>query len=155
MESPVRQTARYIITAENPLPKDAEITMGSVGKPDEWWTCDSKAIQVKELHPFSGYSEGSFEVEYRPLLPTTSPLEHLLCIYSKELGAFKYKLKVSATVPTNRQSIQFDVSLGSTQTEPFTFKVFNTAAATFNCTVGKPDAFTVAKIFPVEAAKSW
>jgi hypothetical protein len=78
MESPVRQTARYMITAENPLPKDAVVTMGSVGKPDEWWTCDSKNIKLNELHPFQGYPEGSFEIEYRPLVPTKSYQEHLL-----------------------------------------------------------------------------
>ena len=155
IESPVRQTARYIIAAENPLPKDAVVSMGSVGKPDEWYTCDSKVVKVNELHPFSGYSEGSFEIEYRPLVPTAGPQEHLLSIYSKELGVFKYKLKVTATPPSTRQSISFDVPLGTAQTESFRFRVFNQTAVSFNCVVTKPDVFSVPKVFPVEAAKSW
>jgi hydrocephalus-inducing protein len=155
LDSPVRQSARYVISADNPLPKDAIVSMGSLGKPEEWWACDSKFIQIKELHPFSGYSEGSFEIEYRPLVPTTSPLEHLLTIYSKELGTFKYKLKVSATQPPNHQSISFDVSLGSTHTENFKFKAFNSTQVTFNCAVSKPDSFTVAKTLPVDASKTW
>jgi hydrocephalus-inducing protein len=76
-------------------------------------------------------------------------------IYSKELGSFKYKLKVTCLPQSNMQSMTFDVPLGSTQTELFRFKVFNTSPVTFNCGVTKPDFFTVAKSLPVEAAKGW
>eukprot|EP01041_Mallomonas_annulata_P003640 gene3640-7257_t len=156
IESPVRQTARYVITADNPLPRDVLVTMGSnVQKPDEWWSCDSSVIQLKELIPFSGNAEASFEVWYRPLLPTKHPKDHLLTIMSKELGTFKYKLSVIATPPSLRQTVRFEVPLGSMQTESFLFRTYNPSPVTFSCSIKKADFFSVPKTLNVEAVKDW
>ena len=50
IESPVRQTARYVITVENPLLPELPVTMGTPASPDDWWTCDSK-VQINPLPP--------------------------------------------------------------------------------------------------------
>ena len=155
MESPVRQTARYVITADNPLTTE-DVVMGTQQKPDEdWWTCDSKFIRVKELSRFSGNTEGSFEVEYRPLIPTAQPSEHLLTIRSVELGTFKYKIVVTAQPQAARQTLRFEVPLGNVQAEPFVFKTFNPAKCDFACVVKRPDIFTVAKSISAEAVTNW
>lgn len=155
LDSPVRQTARYVVTLENPLPVGTEVAMGTASKPTEWWTCDSKYIRVNELMPFSGHAEGNFEIEYRPLVPTTQPMEHLLSIYSKELGVFKYKLKVTSSPPTLRQVLRFDVSLGSIQVEPFVFRAFNSTKADYSCVVSRNDLFNVPKTVAVDAVTQW
>ena len=143
IESPVRQTARYIITVENPLPRDMPIAMGSLAKPAEWWSCDCPYIKVNELNALSGNSEGTFEVEYRPLKPTAQPTEHLLTIMTKELGTCKYKVVVKATPPLLKQVLRFDAPLGSMQSESFLFHTYNLANCNYTCSVKKPESFTV------------
>ena len=85
MEAPVRQTSRFILSVENPLPSDIPITMGSIGKPEEWYTCDCDEVRVNELAPMSGNAEGQFEVEFRPLKPTDGTRDHLITLMSTEL----------------------------------------------------------------------
>lgn len=156
MESPVRQTARYVITAENPLKTVDAITMGAATKPDEdWWSCDSKCIRVEELSKFGGNTEGSFQIEYRPLLPTQQPTEHLLTIRSVELGTFKYKIICTAQPQSARQKLRFEVPLGTVQTESFVFKAYNSAKLDFACTVQRADVFTVAKSITSDAVTDW
>ena len=147
---------RYVLTAENPLPTTAPVDMGSLGKgADEWYSCDSKFIRVNELCPFGGSAEATFEIEYRPLLPTTQPTEHLLTILTQQLGVFKYKIIVSASVPSLRQILRFEIPLGSIQTENFILHTYNQTPTTFNCTVKKPDFFSVPKTFAVEGVQAW
>lgn len=151
VESPVRQTARAVLTVENPLPASANtVTMGSPGKPSDWWSCDCKHIRLVELSSISSNAEGSFEVEYRPLVPTAQPTEHLLTITTKELGTFKYKVVVKATPPILRQVLRFDVPLGAMQTESFIFRAYNTVKCEYANAVGRPDFFSVQKSIAVE-----
>lgn len=154
----MRQTARSIITVENPLPlsSGAVVTMGSAAKPTEWWTCDCKFVRVNELAALSGSNEGSFEVEYRPLTPTSHPTEHLVTLITKELGIFKYKLVVKATPPLLRQVLRFSVPLGSMQTEPFIFRAYNTSKTDYACAITKPEFFSVQKSIAVDpVAGGW
>jgi hydrocephalus-inducing protein len=143
IESPVRQTARYIITVENPLPREVPVAMGSLAKPADWWSCDSPYVKVNELTKLSGNGEGTFEVEYRPLKPTAQPTEHLLTIVTRELGTCKYKVVVKATPPLLKQVLRFDAPLGSMQSESFIFRAYNLANCNYACSVKKPDSFTV------------
>lgn len=144
IESPVRQTARSIISIENPLFKEQiPIAMGSIAKPSEWWTCDCPYIKVNELSSLNGNLEGNFEVEYRPLKPTAQPTEYLLTIITKELGTFKYKVTVKATPPLLKQVLRFDASLGSMQAESFIFRSYNTIKCDYLCSVKKPEYFQV------------
>ena len=152
MESCVRQSAKYVISLENPLPADSVVEMS---KNNDWWSCDSDCVRVKELTPLSGNPEGSFEIEYRPLASTLQPGEHLLTISCKALGTYKYKLKVTATPPPLPQSLKFEVPLGTLQTESFVFKSFNKAKIDYTCNIGKADLFTVPKTVTVEPCTQW
>ncbi|RYG69380.1 hypothetical protein EON64_02860, partial [archaeon] len=130
VEAPVRQTARAIITVENPLFNDGvPVNMGSIAKPAEWWTCDSPYMRVNELSPLNGNREGTYEVEYRPLLVTNNNrgnlTEHLVTIITQELGTFKYKVSARATAPLLKQVLRFSAPLGSKQTEAFLFRAYN------------------------------
>lgn len=154
MEAPVRQTSRFILSVENPLPSDAAVTMGSLAKPDEWWSCDCEEVRVIELAPLQGNSEGQFEVEYRPIKPTETT-EHLLTLMSTDLGTFKYKLEVNATPPTLKQTLRFDVPLGSSQEETLKFRTFAKVAGNATCELSREDLFQVAKSIPVPGATSW
>jgi hydrocephalus-inducing protein len=108
-------------------------------------------VKLNELVTFDGNSEGQFEIEYRPLLANNAPIEHLLTIRSQELGTFKYKLQVTALEPSLRQTLRFEVPLGSLQSETFTFRSFHIAKCDYTCAVQKPDFFTVAKTVTAEA----
>ena len=112
-------------------------------------------IRLRELIPFSGNAEGTFEMEYRPLVVTQHPKEHLLTIMTRELGTFKYKISVTATPPTLRQSLRFDVPLGSSQIENYVFRTFNATAIQYACAVKRSDFFTVQKSLAAEAVKDW
>lgn len=155
IESPVRQSARFVIGVENPLPRDAHVSMGSLAKPAEWWTCDCPYIRLTELVPISGNPEGSFELEYRPLTPTKHPQEHLLVIMTQELGTFKYKVTVTATPTAARQTLRFEVPLGSIQTETFLFNTYNRTATTFTCSVKEQHCFDVPKTLQVAEVSDW
>lgn len=156
VEAPVRQCARAIITVENPLSGDIPVNMGSIAKPTEWWTCDSKFMRVNELTGLSGNHEGTFEVEFRPLVPTPQPTEHLVTIITQELGTFKYKVIAKATPPLLKQTLRFDAPLGAMQSESFLFKAYNAVKTDFQCAVSKSDFFTVQKTLTVEpVAGGW
>jgi hydrocephalus-inducing protein len=155
LESSARQSARTVLTLENPLPASASVSLAGGAKPDDWWSCDSPCIRVKELSPLSGNTEGSFEVEYRPLAPTTQPAEHLVSIMTKELGTFKYKVVVTATPAANLPTLRFSVPLGSVATETLSFKAYNTAKADYSCSSKRPDFISLPKTVPVEAVADW
>lgn len=151
IDSPVRQTARHVLTLENPLGPTVPVRMAS-----PWWSCDSKFVRVVELAPLTGNSEGSFEVEYRPLLLTSQPSEHVVSIFTEELGVFKYKVKVSSSPPTLRQILRFNVPLGSMQAETFIFRAYNTARCEYACSLRNQGTFAVAKSVVVDpVAGGW
>lgn len=57
IEAPVRQTARHLITIDNPLPRDSPVTF-----PDKWWSCDNPHIRLLPVGSMAGNTEGVFEV---------------------------------------------------------------------------------------------
>jgi len=150
MEAPACQSSRYILTVENPLGMDDEVAM-----PGDWWTCDSDEVRVTELSPLQGNTEGQFEVEYRPIKATPEPRDHILTLMSDTLGTFKYKLKLMATPPTFKQTLRFEVPLGSSQEEQFVFTSYGTGASSATCNVKKENMFIVAKTVSVDAAPDW
>lgn len=152
LESPVRQTARTVLSLENPLPADTVVGMGRNGDGKDWWTSDCKYVRVNELCSLMGASEGSFEIEYRPLAITDQPKEHTVTISTKELGTYTYKLVVKATPPALRQTLRFEVPLGSMQAETFMFRAYNSTKVDFACSVNRVDVFAVAKSLTVEPA---
>jgi hydrocephalus-inducing protein len=157
LESPVRQSSKRIFTLENPL-SGATVMMGS-GNPgtEDWWSCDSKAVRVKQLSGFSDNAEGSFEVEYRPyVLPKSAGAqESTLRIISKELGEFRVRLQLTAQPAISRPSLRFEVPLGSQQSETFSFSVFNKTKVDYACSVGQVGVFAVQKSLAVDAVTCW
>jgi hypothetical protein len=122
------------------------VSMGSVQRPSEWWTCDSKAVNLVELSPLTGNTEGSFEIQYRPLLLTAQPVEAVLTIITKELGSYKYRLILTTTPAAPRRILRFEVPLGGLQAETFLFRVFNTVKCDFVCTTKQPEIFGTQKV---------
>jgi hydrocephalus-inducing protein len=113
-------------------------------------------VKVNELKPISGNSEGSYEVEFRPLNVTEHPKEHKLVIATKQLGTFTYNLRLQAGQPLSRQTLRFNVPLGTMQTEQFIFHAFNHTKAEYKCSVTKADFFTVQNTIVVEpVANGW
>ena len=100
----------------------------------------------------TGNTEGSFEIQYRPLLLNTQPIDALLTLITKELGVFKYKLVLTTSPPALRKVLQFEVSLGAVQSESFMFKVFNTVKCDFACSIKQPEIFSVQKVLSVDPA---
>jgi hydrocephalus-inducing protein len=59
--------------------------------------------------------------------------------------------------PALRQTLRFEVPLGSIQTESFIFRTYNAAKTEYTCATkaGDKSMFAVAKTFAVEAASGW
>ena len=151
LEAPVRQAAKRIISIDNPLPADKEITFG-----ENWWKCDNECVRLIEIGTMGGNKEGTFEIEYRPLVPTTSVEKANLSFEIAELGLYKFDLELTAMPPSAAYQLTFECPLGGKQTETFTFKAFNNASVDFDNVVGKPQFFTVDKSLKINAAEnSW
>ena len=153
LESSIRQVARRLITIDNPLPADMPLTF-----PDEWWTCDDPDVQLVQLGEMQGNTEGTFQVEYRPLVADATgapPKETQLSFTIAELGTYKYALRLSALPPASEPMLRFEAPLGGHQTETFSFDVFNKAPLTLTSEVSNPLFFEVEKSMAVEAAEGW
>ena len=116
---------------------------------------------MNELVPMAGNPEGSFEIEYRPLFLSDRPQEYDLSIVSRDLGIFKYKLRLTTSPPALRQTLRFEVPLGAVQTESFVFRAYLPTKSEFTCSTkggsssatGQPEKvmFTTQKTISVEA----
>ncbi|KAJ1445550.1 hypothetical protein M885DRAFT_473458 [Pelagophyceae sp. CCMP2097] len=140
IEAPVRQPARRLITVDNPLPKDADVTFAA-----DWWSCDSPHVRLSRLGNMAGSQEGVFEVEYRPLVSGPA-VDAKLRFKIAELGSYEYALRLTATPPPSTPQLRFEAPLGASQTETFEFRAFPSAAkqATYACSVQKARFFDVA-----------
>ena len=114
--------------------------------PSKWWTCDAASINVLEALPLNGNPEGSYEINYRPLLITSEPVDAILTISTKELGTFKYRLILTAAPLVARRSIRFEVPLGNIQTESFLLRAFNSVKSDFSCSVTNTQCLSVPKV---------
>jgi hydrocephalus-inducing protein len=171
LESPVRQTARYILAIENPLHAMEGESVSLSGVPPgsdaslskDWWSCigdesgDANTVLVTELTPLEGNAEGQFEIQYRPLLVAEAgaPLkETLLTIKTDTLGMFKYKLQTRAGLSAQKRSLHFQASLGNAHAEDFSFHAFNLAKADFAVSLrrGADSPFVVPPTLTVEGA---
>ena len=150
MEAPCRQVAKKIISIDNPL-KDGAVTFG-----EDWWKCDNKNVKLRRIGEMAGNKEGTFELEYRPLVATVGAEKAELSFDIEELGNYKYNLDLVAMPPSAKYQLRFECPLGGKQTETFTFKVFNSAACDLECVLDKPQFFTVEKIMKVPGSEdSW
>lgn len=154
LEAPVRQTARRLITIENPLPKDVSVTF-----PEDWWRCDNPHVKLARVGTMQGSPEGVFEVEFRPLVPHDR-VEASLSFDIEELGEFKYTLTLGATPPAAIPQIKFEAPLGGAQVETFSFPAFplgasGGGAAKFACSVAKAKFFEVASSIDADVGDEW
>jgi len=151
LEAPIRQTARRLITIDNPLPADALVTF-----PDDWWSCNNPHVRLTKVGAMQGESEGVFELEFRPLVPHEKT-ETELVFSIDELGEFRYALTLAATEPAATPQLRFEAPLGGAQVETFRFKAYPAAGASdkFSCNVENATFFEVAGDVACGGSDDW
>ena len=142
IESRIRHGAKSKITIANPLPLSEPVEMGTASN-NEWWICDSKFIRLKEVTPFSRNTEASFEIEYRPLVTQLSS-EHLLTIFTKNIGIFKYKI-ITSSSPSLHEKLVLETSFGICLNHTINFRAFNLSKCEYQCSISDSKVFTTPK----------
>mmetsp|Transcript_2050 Transcript_2050/g.4151 ORF Transcript_2050/g.4151 Transcript_2050/m.4151 type:complete len:2040 (-) Transcript_2050:7-6126(-) len=165
LESPVRQKTCTIIAIENPFhgtqvnvafePENETGSFESAVPSCSWWKCDSPYVRVRALNVFSENREGTFEIEYRPLIPTTDYVSATLTLESPQLGSYPYELKLRATQPSSERSLHFHSTLGAAHEQVFRFKQFSGKPTEYKCKVGQPLFFEVPATLKASAAETW
>ena len=155
LNTAVRQPTQYLLTIENPLGKEGTVTFPE----EDWWKCDDPAVKVKRLSDMMGASEGTYEIEYRPLVPTGpngEVKESELVITSNELGDYIFKLSLSARPAASERALHFKAALGASHVQTFRFRNYvQGQPSTYTCTVGNPDSFEMDESVTVEASPDW
>lgn len=153
-DAPIRQAVKKIVTIENPFPKEFEINFL---EDDKWWKCDNVDIRVRRLSELTGHCEGSFEVEYRPLVYSAEqPLHVRLVISCIELGDYIYDMDLCSTKAGAEKILYFNVALGGFQSQTYRFMSYARGAAIdYNCSVQQSSFFGVASVAKVEKSDSW
>ncbi len=103
----MRQVAQRTLTITNPL-GDEKIVFGAP-------KCAHRGIKVTQLGDFTGKSEGSFSVEYLPLVPTApgAAEEVELVLQSDQLGVYMYTLSLKALAAPAEHAVRFETDLGN------------------------------------------
>ncbi len=78
--------------------------------------CTHRGIKVTQLGDFTGKPEGSFSVEYLPLVPTApgAAEEVELILQSDQLGVYNYTLSLKALPAAAEHAVRFETDLGNT-----------------------------------------
>lgn len=108
LEAVVRQTVSHTLTLANPLGDET-----IVFAPPK---CAHKCVRVSQLGDMTGKAEGSFLIEYRPLVPTGGDggVEEVdLLLHSDQLGDYNYTLRLKATPAGVEHPLRFLTDLGS------------------------------------------
>jgi hydrocephalus-inducing protein len=167
LRAPVRQPAQSVITIENPFERHERVTFV-----EPWWRCDDPCVRVRQLGDMSGRSEGTFEVEYRPLsLPAPAPLAAAaaaaggdgivektatLTIKSPELGDYIYSLSLGVKPAATERSLHFKTALGGEHLQQFRFRHYvQSGPVKYECRVSQPEFFEVQSVLEVPPAASW
>ena len=151
LNAPVRQTVQHVISIENPMSLEKEVTFE-----EKYWTCEDPSVRVRRLGEMTGKPECNFEVEYRPLVVVSEPKEVRLTITSPELGDYHYTLMLSSEAAASERALQFKAALGSSHVQTFRFRNMVQGGATaYKCVVGNPDAFEVPTTVTAPAAEDW
>jgi len=151
LETMCRQSIKHVISIENPVPAEGKISL-----PDDWWSCSSDEVRVRELKDLSGPAETNIEVEFRPLCVMRDSKADLT-IKCNNLGQYNYALLLSATEAGLERSLNFKAPLGGTQNKIFRFNsLLQKSAPQFECSIGKPLFFSVNPAqYTAEAAEAW
>merc|ERR1712178_175685 len=111
LEAPVRQTATKVVTIQNPFGAEKVLTFpedgaeGALPGGHGWWQCDNTDVQVVRLGDMTASQEVTFEVRYRPLVPSEGEAD--LSIFCVELGWYKYHLNLRSTAAGTERSLNF------------------------------------------------
>ncbi|DAZ93738.1 TPA: hypothetical protein N0F65_007364 [Lagenidium giganteum] len=151
-EAPVRQSLKKVITIENPFGPERSISFVDSAN---WWKCSSPAIRVRELNAISGRPEGSYEVEYRPILHRKGSTDEQLTISFAELGDYKYRLVLTTQAAGTERILQFKAPLGGSQTQTFAFTTYCDKLSDLACSVQASTFFSVPPVCKVEGTTDW
>ncbi|GLE01730.1 hypothetical protein PINS_up010564 [Pythium insidiosum] len=159
LEAPVRQSVRKTVTIENPFfgRSDAPARI-KYADPQQWWTCSSPFIRVRQLSDINGKSEGVFEIEYRPTvhIDGSSATDATLTIAFVELGEFTYRLLLTTQPSGIEGSLSFKAPLGGAQSSSFAFTTYTVqSGAELTASVQQPTFFTVPPSVKVEPTAEW
>ena len=166
LESNVRQTSKQVLRISNPLDSTVELP-----DDDSWWSCGSPDVRVVLLRPLRAQMDGTFDVEYRPLVATkgagdedddevTAMIEggvqtERLTLHCGKLGDFHYDLELKADDPAAAtETLRFKTWLGGRQRQVFKFTSFSSVATTYNCSVDGA-SFQVSPTVAGDASTSW
>jgi hypothetical protein len=160
----VRQSTTTTIRIENPFYGTQKEVIFQTSEDREkendvaprvsWWTCDSPFVRVTPLNEFKSNREGTFEVEYRPLVATKEE-ECRLVLKNEVLGEYPFTLVLKADPSQTERSLQFRCSLGSSHEQVFRLTNFCGKATDYTCKVAQPLFFDVASSVKAEPALSW
>lgn len=132
LEIPVRQLASEVVEIENPL----DVPVSFAG------SCAHDQVSVPATTTLEPGRRGRIEVSYRPLLVGED--EARVSFTCRELGLYKYRLRMRGTPPPLDNSISFSVSLGGRQVLPFRFTHWLDAKAEYSCRFASEDEDTAA-----------
>jgi hydrocephalus-inducing protein len=151
LHAPVRQTMQHVLSIENPLSIDKNVTFDD----SNWWNCDDACIRVRRLGEMTGNPECNFEIEFRPLVVISEPKTVRLTIQSVELGEYHYDLILTSEAAASERALQFKASLGSSHIQTFRFKNMVQSPTEYKCICGNPDAFEMEGKIMAPAAEDW
>ena len=158
MKTAVRQPTQHLLTIENPL-RQSDTVSFETEEGGPWWKCDDPAIKVRKLSDMTGKAEGTFEIEYRPLVPSGpggTQKEAELVITSVELGDYIYKLNLSARPAASERALHFKAALGASHVQTFRFRNYvEGQPTTYSCSVGQPDSFEIDESVTVNPSPDW
>ena len=103
----VRQPTQRALTITNPLSDDKIVFAAP--------KCSHRGIRVTQLGDFTGKPEGTFNIEYLPLVPTPAagPEEVELVLQSEQLGVYSYTLSLKALPAPAEHAVRFEADLGN------------------------------------------
>ena len=164
LSTAVRQSTSTILRIENPFygtqkqvvfetPEDKE-KANDVTPSMSWWSCDNPFVRVVPLNDFNENREGTFEVEYRPLIESQEQ-ECNVVLKSAELGEYPFTFLLKAVPSQVERSLQFRCSLGSSHEQVFRITNFCGKATDYSCRVSQPLFFDVAPSVKADPALSW
>jgi hydrocephalus-inducing protein len=149
LEAAVRQSTRHIITVQNPLPADTEVTFNPPV------VSDATTMRVVPVTDPNGKTEGSFALEYRPLLETAEAVTGQVTLSSPQLGDFVYGVTMVAKPAAAEQALHFRAALGGEVTQVARIRHMAGAALDYALETSAPEVFTVEKSVKAPAASGW
>lgn len=152
LNCPVRQSVKQMITLENPLRAGG----GSITFPTDWWECDDPNVRVTQVGDMADQAEGTFEVEFRPLVVCEEGKPARLKLFIDQLGTYTYDMTLKSKDAATDRSLHFKTALGSTETKVFRFESYvRGGSVEYKCKVDQPLFFDVPSSIKVDAAPDW